>query len=191
MINNLLYHKQNKKKRAPFHSNTVKQIYEDSQLKQLCSSSDYCAMVFLNGTDTKENRKHFNEFIEKMEIMAANNKYKAWNFGWINSACQNELASKFNIKDNGGVIVYQQWKQVYARFAFPTDDLQLVNFFEKLLDNKFVSHKLKPEELFMVKKDCLNAIKKTVEEKEYEEKKERELIAEEKKKVDPLMKTDL
>lgn len=191
MLNNILYHKQNKAKRQPFHSNIVKQIYENNQLKQHCSSSDYCVLVFLDGSESEENMSHFNEFIEKMEILSTQDKYRSWNFGWVNQTCQNELADKFKIKSQGGVIVYQQWKEVFSTFTFPTDDLHLISFFEKLLDNKFVANKLSPEDLNFVDKDCLNTIKKNIDEKIAEEKKDKEEYNKERKNFDPQMKTDL
>lgn len=191
MVDNIIYHKTKTIKRKPFHSEVVKQIYENTQLKQICSSTDTCVIGFFNAQDENTNAALFNEMIEKFEYLAGKEKFKELTWGWVNSTCQIELSQKFTMPENGGVIIYQQWKGVYSRFIFPTDDLQLFNFFDKTIENRFVYNEINPEEFVLNDKDCSETSKKSYIEEEEKEKKNKEDEIKEKKNFDPKMKTDL
>ncbi len=191
MIDNIIYHKTQKKKRKIFHSDSIKQIYDNSQLTNLCSASDFCVIGLFNATNEQEYINSFNQNIEKFEILASKNKFKGASWGWVNVTCQTEMAEKFDIPKKGGVIIYQQWKEIYSRFIFPTDDLQLVNFFEKTFENKFVFNDLKPSDLKLNDHDCLADTKKKIKLQEENEKNEVEEQKKNKKNFDPSMKTDL
>lgn len=174
-----------------FHSDSIKQIYDNSQLTNLCSANDFCVIGFFNAVNEEEHIKNFNEYIEKFEILASRPKFKQVSWGWVNITCQPEMSEQFTMLSKGGVIIYQQWKEIYSRFAFPTDDLQLINFFEKTIENKFVFKDLKPTELKLNDNDCLLDTKKKIKQQEETEKKEVEEQKKTKKNFDPTMKTDL
>lgn len=190
MVNNIVYHRTVKKVRKPF-STPIKQMNDNNLFKNMINQAETIVLAFLNASPGEENEKYFDTTIEKFEILSQKKNFKEWSYGWINSTCQVELTEKFKfLPDKGGVIVYQQWKEVYARFAFPYDDMFLYSFFEKIVENRFVSHSIDVKEMVLEENSCLqNSVVLKKEEEKHLKKLEEEI--KKSKEFDDSMKTDL
>jgi hypothetical protein len=194
MVDNLIYYRTTKEPRKPFTSTQIPMITTNSQLKTKCSPEQPCVLTFFDATHDEDgkNEERFNTFIEKIEIIQQKKKFSELNYGWVNSTCEETLAADSKLSgSNGGVAVFQSWKNIFSRIQFPLDDARIIEFFESVVDKRSTEYPISEDQFVLEENNCSKISKRKLE-KDLKEEKEMEKDKKNAKAgFDANMKTDL
>jgi len=149
LSDNIIHNRFNKRKIKTFESESIKRLNSNSDIRLACNGEKTCIIAFINIQKSDDNLEKFQSITDRLGILSKRNEYKDYSYGWISTECAGEDLLKyfgFSI-ENGGLVLYQQWKELFSKLLLPVEDYILMNFFEKTAKDLFPTDSLEIKNL--------------------------------------------
>ena len=146
------------------------------------SSKKLCLFGFLDGRKNEESKKSYDSSFKIYQEVLEKNTNKPYNFGWVNSTCQENFSSVFNINSGSlpNLIGYIPSRDVYASLlgSFETENID--SFLDTVIRGKANFYKIQKEKVILedIKCEEIQEIQENLEEDEIL----KEILEEERKK---------